>query len=111
MARLLRMFRYRKAVSDQPPAPRPRSPHPPDGEFTVRVWVHERADGEQFVHPSMVMDMLRGLMKGSAASTFCDQFELALRRTLAEARANAHPGASLLRETEVATVGAEKESL
>lgn len=58
---------------------------PVPGDDLVRVWVHERPDGVRFVHPDTVYELLRKMMKGSAAGTFCDSFELVLRRMIDEA--------------------------
>lgn len=53
-----------------------------DGEYVIKVWVHARQDGEKFVHPDTVFEMLRAMLKGPAAPTFCDLFELELRRLM-----------------------------
>jgi hypothetical protein len=85
------------------------APPPTDDPLTVRVWLHQREDGVIFVHPDFAFELLRKMMKGSAAGIFCDGYELTMRRLIAATReGRAEPWTE---QTEAAMVGAEKESL
>jgi hypothetical protein len=54
----------------------------PEDPLLVRVWLHKSSEGVLFVHPSTVFDLQRKMMEGPAAGTFCDQYELTLRRLM-----------------------------
>lgn len=73
-----------------------------ENQVMVMVWVHRREDGACFVHPDTVLELLRKMMRGPAAGTFCDQYELALRR-LIEATVSGER-AVMTKPPEVATV-------